>query len=179
MSSDTSGDEDEEAKAVEALTEMGFPSGLAINAIMRAGGDVLLAANLLAREAARDEHAGGSAGSSAGGSGGGTQKKGKGKKKGRAKQQKPLGGGEHSGDDCRVSDDDGAQGRPSSGSRKKGGARAAHRNGGATQQDFKARRQAEIAAKKAKRDSRQSCRVCGGPHPRKECPGIHFTYDGC
>ena len=37
---------------------------------------------------------------------------------------------------------------------------------------FKEQRKEELRAKKAARDSKRVCRVCGGPHLRKECPGI-------
>lgn len=37
---------------------------------------------------------------------------------------------------------------------------------------FKEKREAAVAARKLARDSKQTCKVCGGPHPRRECPGI-------
>ena len=37
---------------------------------------------------------------------------------------------------------------------------------------FQEQRKAELGARKAKRDGRQVCRVCGGAHPRRECPGV-------
>jgi len=37
---------------------------------------------------------------------------------------------------------------------------------------FKEQRKSELRFKKALRDQKKTCRVCGGNHPRKECPGI-------
>ena len=88
-------------------------------------------------------------------------KRGKGKKGKRGKAGRSL--------TPRLGDDDEATTSPSRG-KKKGNRR------GGTPADgeltFKEKRQAEVEARKAKRDSKQVCRVCGGPHPRRLCPGV-------
>jgi len=49
---------------------------------------------------------------------------------------------------------------------------AAPRNSNNNNKSFKDQRKQELRFQKALRDQRRVCRVCGGPHPRNECPGI-------
>ncbi len=151
-----------------------------MDALLRAGGDVMAAANLLAEEGGDDD-------SEDGGGGGrgskGKKDKGKRGKKGARKggKQKDLASNSDGAlfrlPDSAISETD-EDSEDSSGPRKKRGQKNGRRSGGAPagaggkELSFKERRQADVEARKAKRDARQVCRVCGGPHPRKECPGV-------
>ena len=153
---------DDTDAALDRLAEMGYNGGVAVAALLRAGGDVTAAANLLAEE--ESDNAG--------------SKKGKRAKKS-AKQKEPL--AVHTGPPPRCpgratpQTDENSDDSDDSGARSK---KAVHKKDGKKKGDegkelsFKEKRQAEIEARKAKRDARQVCRVCGGPHPRKECPGV-------
>ena len=159
---------DDTDAALDMLAEMGYSGGVAVAALLRAGGDVTAAANLLAEEECDETGS----------------KKGKRAKKGAKKKEpmaahtgppprspgraKPVETADQNSDDSDDSDDSGARSKKDV--NKKGGKKKG--DGGGRELSFKEKRQAEIEARKAKRDARQVCRVCGGPHPRKECPGV-------
>ena len=109
--------------AMDKLAEMGYSGGVAVAALLRAGGDVMAAANLLAEEESEDcENDGGRAGAR-------KKKKGKRGKKGAKQQvfapQSPGGPNAEGGEDS----DDSCGGRKKSGRNK--GKRGAGGNGGA------------------------------------------------
>eukprot|EP01043_Picozoa_sp_COSAG02_P044008 COSAG02_NODE_3884_length_6087_cov_11.216600_3_plen_367_part_00 len=151
-----------------------YSGGVAVDALLRAGGDVMAAANLLAEEG--EDHNSEDDGGGRGGKGKRSGKKGKkgGKKGGKKNGLAPaphLGGSANPESD--EDSDDGCGTRKKRGQKKgrRGGGGGAS-SGGGKDLSFKEKRQADVEARKAKRDARQVCRVCGGPHPRKECPGV-------
>lgn len=159
--------EDDTDAALDKLAEMGYSGGIAVDALLRAGGDVLVAANLIAEDSEGQ---------------GGCKKGGKKSRRGKKGTKQALGSSDastassnsnRSGNKTLLETDEGSD--DSQSRNKKGGRKKGQRgNAGSSSQEltFREKRLAEIEARKAKRDARQVCRVCGGPHPRKECPGV-------
>ena len=194
-----SNSDEDVAIALESLQEMGFSGGLAVDALMRAGGDVLAAANLLAGE---HDNSTRSKGRGAKGKG-----KGKGKGQGKGKGKVIDSHSNHNGgvaaatsvehlqsvnqlpSECSGHDFQNTPPYKQGNTQRRKGRKSSSQARAARYADmastnasqageasaalsFREKRQIAIAARKQARNSRQVCKVCGGPHPRRECPGI-------
>ena len=146
--------EEEAERALATLQEMGFDTEAAARALMKTGGELLAAADLLTASAERDN----------GGKETAADRR-KARKQKKAQKAASGGGGGGGGGGTnrnRVESPNSPQLRPTS-------AGLTPNSPSQTYQDKRARAR---EAKQAKKNARQICQVCGGPHRRRECPGV-------
>ena len=155
----SSGDEDdaeEEEDPLEQLHRLGFAGGEAVDALMQCGGNFEQARQQLLATAAADASSDSKPTPSFNTKAG---KGGRNKKKGKNKSS---------------SSNDTAAATPAapSSEQEQGKSKNSNNSSSNHKKNFKEQRKQELRFQKALRDQRRVCRVCGGPHPRKECPGI-------